>query len=134
MYNPRLSLSRPMVFILVAMAIILVLALGLAAAHQTGMHTGTLMWFDEDLSDSVIGWAIAIPVLILTFAAVAVVLTGTGVIVASALALALAAVMLCVLFAVLLALLPFAAFLAVPILLVVGLVKLFSNRGQSKAA
>lgn len=129
MYNPKLS--RPLVLLVIALAIILVLALVLATGHHSGMFDGNLIFFDEDLSDSVLGWAIAIPVLILTFALVAVVLTSAGVIVVSALALALVAVLLSVVFAILLAILPFAAFLAVPILIVVGVVKLLSGRRSS---
>ncbi len=131
MFNPKLS--RPLIFVLVLLAIVLVLALVLATGHQTGMFSGNLVLFDEDLSDSVLGWAIAIPILILAFTLVVVVLTGAGVIVAGALALALVAVLLCAIFAILMAVLPFAAFLAVPILVVVGLVKLLSNRSRSQA-
>ncbi len=132
MYNPKLS--RPLIFALVMLALILALAVVLATGHQSGVFDGNLVLFDEDLSDSVLGWAIAIPILILAFTLVAVVLTGAGVIVAGALALAMVAVLLCVIFAVLMAVLPFAAFLAVPILVVVGLVKLFSNRNRAQAA
>ncbi len=132
MYNPKLS--RPFIFALVMLALILVLAVVLATGHQSGVFDGNLVLFDEDLSDSVLGWAIAIPVLILVFTLVAVVLTGAGVIVAGALALAMVAVLLCLIFAILMAVLPFAAFLAVPILVVVGLVKLFSNRNRAPSA
>jgi hypothetical protein len=67
------------------------------------------------------------------FALVLVALTGAGVIVLGALALALVAVLLSLLFAILLAALPLAAFLAVPILMVVGMVKLFSQKRMSGA-
>lgn len=132
MVNP--TLSRPFVFILATLAIIALLAVVLAISHQSGLHNGSLMLFDEDLSDSVLGWALAIPILMLTVVLLVVVLTGAGVIVISALALAVATVLLSVVFAVLLAVLPLAAFVAVPILVVVGLVKLIGNRQQPKLA
>lgn len=130
MYNP--TLSRPFVFILATLAIIVLLAVVLAISHQSGLHSGSLMLFDEDLSDSVFGWALAIPILMLTMVLLVVVLTGAGVIVLGALALALVAVLLSVVFAVLLTLLPLAAFLVVPILVVVGLVKFAGNRKQGQ--
>ena len=130
MYNP--TLSRPVVFILATLAIIVLLAVVLAISHQSGLHSGSLMLFDEDLSDSVIGWALVIPILMLTMVLLVVVLTGAGVIVLGVLALALVAVLLSVVFAVLLTLLPLAAFLAVPILVVVGLVKFADNRKQGQ--
>jgi hypothetical protein len=128
------GIIRALIFVLAAVAIVFVLAAVLAATHEAGLHGGNLVLFDEDLSDSVLGWAIAIPVLILTFTLLIIVLSGTGVIVAGVIALVLMVVVLSVLFALMLAILPFAAFLAVPILVVVGLVKLFSKRSHSPTA
>ena len=132
MYNP--TLSRPFVFILATLAIIALLAVVLALGHQSGLYSGSLLLFDEDLSDSVLGWALAVPVLMLTLFLLVVVLTGAGFIVFGALAFAVIAVLLSVACLVLLTLLPLAAFLAVPVLIVVGLVKLVGDRQRPQLA
>ena len=72
--------------------------------------------------------------MILTAILVAVVLAGTGVMVVGALALAVVASIVAVLFALLLVFLPFAIFIAIPILAVVGLVKLMSKPARAPNA
>lgn len=89
-----------------------------------GMH---IMVFDEDYSDSFLGWLIAIPILVVVGIITAVVLAGTGVIVAAALAMAAVATLLALFFAFALSILPLAVFVAIPILAVVGLVKLLQR-------
>ena len=116
------------VLILIAIA---VAAVALSAWLAGSVDPGTLVWFDEDISDSALGWAIAVPVLVLTAIVVAVVLAGTGVRVVGALAVAAVASIVAVLFALLMMFLPFAIFIAIPILAVVGLVKLMSKPARA---
>lgn len=121
------SLSRKFILGVVVLVAVVVAAVALSTWFAGAVDPGTLVWFDDDISDSALGWAIAIPVLILTAILVAVVLAGTGVMVAGALALAAVASIVAVLFALLLVFLPFAIFIAIPVLAVVGLVKLMSK-------
>ena len=120
-------MNRKVVFVAVALLAILALALALSTWFAGTVDPGTLVFLDDDLSDSVLGWLIAIPILILTAIMVAFILAGTGVMVVGALAMALVAAIVAVVFALLLSFLPFALFLAVPILAVVGFVKLLSK-------
>ncbi len=121
------SLSRKFILGVVVLVAVVMAAVALSTWLAGAVDPGTLVWFDDDISDSALGWAIAIPVLILTAILVAVVLAGTGVMVAGALALAAVASIVAVLFALLLVFLPFAIFIAIPVLAVVGLVKLMSK-------
>ncbi len=122
------KIIRPL-FLLVLLAVVVIgaLALLLANGHSAGFHDANLMMFDEDLSDSALGWAIAIPILLLTAVLVVVVLAGTGVVVAGVLAVVLVATLLVMVLATVMAILPLLAFVAVPILAMVGLVKLLSR-------
>lgn len=128
------SLSRKVIFGVVVLLAVAVAAVALSIWLAGSVEPGTLAWFDDDISDSALGWAIAIPVLILTAILVAVVLAGTGVMVVGALALAAVASIVAVLFALLLVFLPFAIFIAIPILAVVGLVKLMSKPARATNA
>ena len=128
------SLIRKVIFGVVVLLAVAVAAVALSIWLAGSVEPGTLVWFDDDISDSALGWAIAIPVLILTAILVAVVLAGTGVMVVGALALAVVASIVAVLFALLLVFLPFAIFIAIPILVVVGLVKLMSKPARTANA
>jgi len=128
------SSSRKVILGVVVLLAVAVAAVALSAWLAGSVEPGTLVWFDDDISDSALGWAIAIPVLILTAILVAVVLAGTGVMVVGALALATVASIVAVLFALLLVFLPFAIFIAIPILAVVGLVKLMSKPARTANA
>lgn len=121
------SSSRKVVFAVVLLLAVTIGAITLSSWFAGAIEPGTLIMFDDDYSDSVLGWAIAIPILIVTAIVVAFVLAGTGVMVVGALAVAAVATILAVLFALLLAFLPMAILLAVPILAVVGFVKLVSK-------
>ena len=123
----KTKIVRPVFFILLAIAVIGLLAVLLANGHSTLMPDGHLMMFDEDLSDSAVGWAIAIPILILAAVVLAIVLAGTGVLVAGVLVMALVMTLVAAVFAVAVTVLPLLAFIAVPILAIVGLVKLLSR-------
>lgn len=121
------KIIRPVFIILLAIAVIGLLAVLLANGHSTVMPDGQLMMFGEDFSDSAVGWAIAIPILILAAVVLAIVLAGTGVLVAGVLVMALVMTLVAAVFAVAVTVLPLLAFIAVPILAIVGLVKLLSR-------
>ena len=122
------KISRPLLFTFLAVAILAIVASVIASGPFPPGTGPTLMVFDQDLSDSALGWAIAIPILVFVGIMVAAVLAGAALI--TAVALTFAAVM--VMLAVLLVFTPFAVFLAIPMLAVYGLVKLF-QRDQHRA-
>ena len=123
----KTKIARPVFLILLGIAVIGLLAVLLANGHSTVMPDAHLMMFDEDFSDSAVGWAIAIPILILAAVVLAIVLAGTGVLVAGVLVMALVMTLVAAVFAVAVTVLPLLAFVAVPILAIVGLVKLLSR-------
>lgn len=112
--------SRTLVILLIALVALAAMGFALSYFHATHDFPGTLIMFDEDMSDSPIGWMIAIPIIIGVFAIVAVVLAGAAII--TVIALAFAAVL--VILALLLAATPFALVLGIPILAIYGFVKL----------
>ena len=121
------SSSRKVVLTVITLLAITITAIALSSWFAGVADPGTLMMLDGDYSDSVLGWAIAIPVLMVTAIVVVFVLAGTGVMVVGALAVAAVATILAVLFALLVAFLPMAIVLAVPILAMIGFVKLVSK-------
>lgn len=128
------EVSHPPVsrLLLAALAVVLVLAamaMGLAALHQSGSMDGNLMLFDHDLSDSAFGWMVAIPILLLVAVIVAVVCAGA--VLLTVVALVFATVI--TVFAMLLAMAPVAIFLAIPVLAIYGLVKLFQRNSAQTA-
>ena len=127
MNTNKTTLTRTFLWIALAVTIVGALAWMMASGHDAGWHDGSLMMFDEDLSDSVLGWAIAIPILIVTAVFVVIVLAGTGVLVAGVMAAALLVTLLALAFAFAVAILPFALFLAMPVLAIIGLIKLCSR-------
>ena len=117
------KISRPLIFTLLA---VLILAIVGAVIASGPFFTGagpTLMFFDEDLSDSALGWMVAIPILVLVGIVVTAVLAGVALV--TVVVLTFAAVMVSLVL--LLAFTPFAIFLAIPVLAVYGLVKLFQR-------
>lgn len=115
------KISRPLLVVLAVVLVITALAMGLAVTHESGGMDGSLMLFDHDLSDSALGWAIAIPVLLLVAVIVAAVFAGAALITVVALVFAAIITVL----ALVLAMTPIAIFLAIPVLAVYGVVKLF---------
>lgn len=115
--------SRPFLAVLAVVLVFVALAMGLAAMHQMGGIDGNLALFGDDLSDSALGWAIAIPIVLLVTIAVAAVCAGAAVL--TFVAVVFAAVI--AILAVLLAMTPVAIFLAVPVLAIYGMVKLFQR-------
>lgn len=125
----RPLVSRPLLITLAVALVITALAMGLAVTHESGGMDGSLMFFDHDLSDSAFGWVIAIPILLLVAIIVAAVCAGAALITVVALVFAAIITVL----ALVLAMTPIAIFLAIPVLAIYGLVKLF-QRQPSPAA
>jgi len=117
------KVSRPLLYILLAVLILAIVSAVIASGTFTSGHGPALVMFDEDLSDSALGWAIAIPILVFVGIIVSAVLAGAALIAVTALVFAAVMVVL----AMLLAFTPFAVFLAVPVLAVYGLVKLIQR-------
>lgn len=118
------KISRPFLIALAVMLGIVALSMGLAATHEYGGIDGSLLFFDRDLSDSAFGWAIAIPILLLVGVIVIAVCAGAALLTVVALVFAA----LLTILALLLAMTPFAVFLAIPVLAVYGLVKLMQRQ------
>ena len=116
-------ISRPLLITLAIVLVIAAVATGLAAMHVTGDMDGSLMFFDHDLSDSALGWSIAIPILLLVGIVVVAVCASAALLTVVALIFAAFLTIL----ALLLAMTPFAVFLVIPVLAVYGLVKLFQR-------
>lgn len=124
------KISRPLVYTLVAVLILAVLAFLLSTYHSgsgAGVH---LMMFDEDMSDSPLGWAIAIPVLIFVGIVLVAVMAGVAMIVTAALAFAAVMVVL----AITLAFTPLAIFFGLPVLAIYGLYKLVQRDRRAMQA
>lgn len=120
-------------FILVSLIVLVALSMLMVSLHDVGNWQGGLIFGDADLSDSVLGWMIAIPVLIITAVIVTVVMIGVGVILAAVVAMALVLALLAVVFGLAMVVLPIAAFIAIPVLLVWGLVKLITRDNRAIA-
>ena len=114
------KLSRPLLAVIAAAIIIAALALSLAYTYESNAINGPLMFMDYDLSDSVLGWAIAIPVLLLVAVIVAAVLAGAAMVTVVALLFAAIITVL----ALLMAMAPVVIFTAIPVLALYGFIKL----------
>lgn len=112
---------------MLALLLVLVAILSVLALTYTGGHHGIVVIDDMDLSDSLLGAMVAVPIVMLVFFILIVVFAGVGVVLAGALAVALFAVA----FALLMVFLPVALFFAIPLLAIYGLIRLLS---PSKAA
>ena len=124
------TFTRTLLLLTLAVVMLGALAWLLSSGHHEVWHDGSLLMFDEDLSDSFIGWAIAIPILILAAVFTVIVLAGTGVLVAGVMMMVVVIGLLALVFAVVVAVLPLLVFLAVPVLAIVGLVNLLSRRAR----
>lgn len=125
------KISRPLLFTLLAVLILAIIGAVITSGPFTLGDGPTLVIFDEDLSDSALGWALAIPIMVFVGVIVGAVLAGVAVI--TVVILAIAALM--VVLALLMAVTPVAVFLAIPVLAVYGLVKLLQrDRRMTPAA
>ncbi|MEO8103543.1 MAG: hypothetical protein ABI790_13530 [Betaproteobacteria bacterium] len=123
------KISRPLLYTLLVVLIVAIIAAVLASGPFPAGHGPALVMFDEDLSDSALGWALAIPIMVFVGIVVGAILAGAALI--TVIAIAFAALMVAL--ALLLAFTPFAIFLAIPVLAVYGFVKLV-RRDQQQAA
>jgi len=105
----------------------------LAYAHSANDWGSHVMIFNEDMSDSVLGWMIAIPAVMLAAVIVVVVLAGTGLLLAGVLAMVLMIAILAVVVGLAFAVLPLAAFFAVPILFVWMIVRFAKRKDERQA-
>ena len=123
------KMSRTLIVTLAVVLVIAVAAAGLAYTHQSGGIDGSLMFMDHDFSDSALGWAIAIPILLLVAVIVAAVLAGAALVAVFALIFAAIITVL----ALLLAAAPVVIFAAIPVLALYGFIKLI-QRNPGKLA
>ena len=117
------KISRPLFYALVVLVVLTVIGVVIASGAFNSGHGPTLMFFDEDMSDSALGWMIAVPIMVMVGVIVAAVMAGVAVV--TAMALAFAAIM--VVLVLLVAITPIVVFLALPFLAIYGLVKLFQR-------
>ena len=117
------NISRPLLFAFLAIVILAALGSIIASAPFTIGHGPTLVMFDEDLSDSALGWALAIPILAFVGVVVTAILAGAALITV----VALAFTALIVVLVMLLAFTPIIVFLGLPLLAVYGVYKLIQR-------
>ena len=118
-----MSLTKPVRWLLAGLLLMLLLTiLAGFAVHEFGPH-GSILIDDVDLSDSMLGWMIAIPILICVAIMMVVIFAGVGVLVAGVLVLVLGGLAL----AALIFMLPVLLFLAIPLMVLIGLVRLFTR-------
>jgi len=118
-----MNLSKPLRWLLAGLLFMLLLtALAGFAVHSFGPH-GSILIDDMDLSDSMLGWMIAIPILTCVAIMLVVIFAGVGVIVAGVLTLVLGGLAV----AALIFMLPVLLFLAIPLMVLIGLVRLFTR-------
>lgn len=132
--NAMTTTRKFLLFVLLATVALVGTAFLLANASGVIGTDHALMFFDEDLSDSVIGWMIAIPVLIFAAVVVVVALALAGVVVAIAMAMVLMIALVVAVFGVLLGLIPIAAFLTVPAAIIWALIKVNRRNAAAQAA
>jgi hypothetical protein len=125
---------KVLLFLLLATITLVGLAFLFANASGSFGAEHALMLFDEDLSDSVVGWMIAIPIVLVAMVFTVIVLVLAGVVVALAMAMVLMIALVVAVFGVLLGLIPIAAFLAVPAAIVWALIKVNRRNAAAHAA
>ena len=124
------KISHPLLATLLVLLMFALVAAVITAGPFSSGDGPMIMFFGEDLSDSPLGWLIAIPILVLVGIVVMAILAGAALV--AMLAMAFAAIV--VLLAMLLAMTPFAIFLALPILAVYGFIKLVQRDRQQSGA
>ncbi len=130
---PLTRLQKFLLWMLFGIVVLVGLAALLAHGHSANDWGSHVVIFDEDMSDSVLGWMIAIPALMLAAVIVVVVMAGTGLLLAGVLAMVLMIAILAVAVGLAFAVLPLAAFFAVPILFVWMIVR-FAKRKDARNA
>ncbi len=125
--------TRVFMFLLLAALLLLAVSIGLSSYFGEHAHHGSLMMFDDDMSDSAVAWFVAIPIVLVVLAITALIIIG-------ALMLTLLAVLVAVVFGlfaavvgVALTLLPLVIILAFPVLAIYGFVKLMQRNNHPPA-
>ena len=132
--NQSSRFTRVLVFVILATLLLVAVSIGLSSYFGEHAHNGSLMLFDEDISDSAVAWFVAIPIVVVVLAIAALVTIGALLL---ALVVTLAAIALGVLAAfvgVLLAVAPLLIILALPVLAVYGFVKLMQRNNRPSVA
>lgn len=133
--NKMNKISRPLAYTLIAVLVLAVVAAVIASGHlsigssEFG-HGPSLIIFDEDMSDSVFGWFIAIPILIVVAIAVAIILAAVAVFTLAVLIFAAAIALL----GLALAASPVVILLAIPFMAVYGFIKLVQRDKRTMQA
>ncbi len=130
--SPRLT--RVLLFILLATLLLVAASIGLSLYFGEHAHHGSLMMFDEDISDSAVAWFVAIPVVVVALAIAALVTILALVIALLAVVLAVALGLVAAMVGILMALLPLVVVLAVPVLAIYGFVKLMQRNNRPPVA
>ena len=125
---------KVLIFLLLSTIVLVGLAFLFASMSGSFGADHALMFFDEDLSDSVIGWMIAIPVVLVAIVFTVIALALAGIVVAFAMVMVLVITLVVAVFGVLLGLIPIAAFLAVPAAIVWAIVKVNRRNAAAHAA
>ena len=129
-----MTLSKPLKIFLVLLVVLFAIgAIGYAVTVHTGHH-GVIMLDGVDVSDSFLGWMIAVPIVFLTILFVAAVMAGVGVLLAAVFAMVLVMFAVLAVFGLALVALPMAAFLAVPLLAVWVVVRIAKKRNAPAMA
>ena len=126
--------TRVALFVLLAGLLLLAVSIGLASFFTDNAHHGSLMLFDDDMSDSAFAWFVAIPIVVVVVACAMVVAIGAIFLALLAAFIAVALGLFAALFGTLVAvvatLMPIAIILAVPALAIYGFVKLMQRNRQ----
>jgi hypothetical protein len=130
--TPTRTTTKVLSAMLIGLIILVGISLLMVSLHAAGNWSGGLMLGNNDVSDSLIGWMIAIPVIVITMALVTLIMIGVGIILAAVVAMILVIALVAVVFGLVMAVLPIAAFVAVPVLIVWGIVKLLTNNARLK--
>ncbi|MEI6737089.1 MAG: hypothetical protein WCL29_01265 [Pseudomonadota bacterium] len=126
--------TKVLLWLLIAVLALIAVSFLMVHLHSVQEWDGGLYLFDQDLSDSVIGWMIGIPVLIVFAIITIAVLMGVGIILAGVVAMVVVIALLSAIFGLLVVVLPFAALLAVPVLIVWGIIRLLSHKTPAPSA
>jgi hypothetical protein len=131
--QPSSRLRKLLIWMLAGLAVLVGLSFLMVQLHAAGNWDGGLMFGSADMSDSIVGWMIAIPVIVLTMMFVVAVLAGTGIFLAAVFAMLVVLALLLAIFGLALTVLPVLAFLAVPVAFVWLVIKA-AQRKQERSA
>ncbi len=126
--------TKLLLWILVAVLALIAVSFLMVHLHNVQQWDGGLYLFGDDMSDSVLGWMIAVPVLIVAAVVTVGALMGVGIILAGVVAMVVVLALLAAIFGILMVVLPFAILFAVPVLIIWGIVKLVSRKSYQPRA